>query len=133
MTSDKNDKEALIQYRIKQAKSAYEDVAFLIENGKLTIAVNRIYYGMFYILSALAMKYDFHTSKHQQLIGWFNKNFVKDGKVAPKYAKIISEAFESRSDSDYGVFVAFTKDDVLDMFTDMKDFITTIEQFILSE
>jgi len=76
MILDKKDKEALINYRIDQAKRACEDVNFLIENDKLTIAVNRIYYGMFYVLSALAEKYDFHTSKHLQLIGWFNKNFI---------------------------------------------------------
>jgi len=41
------------------------------------LAVNRIYYGLFYIITALSLKYEFSTSKHQQLIGWFNKTFIK--------------------------------------------------------
>jgi uncharacterized protein (UPF0332 family) len=133
MTLDKSDKETLIHYRIEQAKNACDDADFLIQNDRLTSAVNRIYYAMFYMLSALALKHDYHTSKHKQLLGWFNKNFVKDGTLAPQYAKIVTEAFESRSESDYGVFVKFTKDDVVDMFVDMKDFITTIEQCIFPE
>ncbi|GAK59237.1 hypothetical protein U27_06214 [Candidatus Vecturithrix granuli] len=84
------------------------------------------------MLSALAVQYDFHTSKHQQLIGWFNKNFVKEGKIAPKYTKIINDAYENRSSGDYGVFVSFAKDDVAEMLMDMKDFLTRIEQYILS-
>ena len=67
------EQKALIEHRISKAIAAIEDVDFLIRNRKFLLAVNRIYYGMFYILSALALKYDFSTSKHQQLIGWFNR------------------------------------------------------------
>jgi uncharacterized protein (UPF0332 family) len=94
------------------------------------MAVNRIYYGMFYILSALALKYKFKTSKHQGLIGWFNKNFLKDKKIDRKYGTIVRDAFNNRSDGDYGAFIKFVKADVLKSFDDMKDFISTIEKYI---
>lgn len=42
-------------------------------------AVNRIYYGISYILLALGLLYNFETSKQQQIIGWFNKKFIKEG------------------------------------------------------
>jgi len=62
-----NDRESLIEYRLNQAISK-----FLVDSEKLIIAVNRIYYGMYYALTALALKNKFETSKHGQLIGWFN-------------------------------------------------------------
>lgn len=93
----------------------------------------RIYYGMFYIVSALALKYKFKTSKHQQLIGWFNKSFIKEGIIEQKYNIILRKAFDSRSEGDYGVFIEFSKEEVLNMFKEMKDFISTIEKFIKSE
>jgi uncharacterized protein len=65
-----DEKNALIEHRIARATDAIEEVSFLIKNKKFLLAVNRIYYGMFYVLSALSLKYDFSTSKHQQLIGW---------------------------------------------------------------
>ena len=81
MTLHDEDRNALITYRIKKAEEAIEDVQFLLDNDKMNLAVNRIYYGMFYILTALALKNKFETSKHLQLIGWFNKNFVKENLI----------------------------------------------------
>ena len=87
------DRKALIEHRIAKADDAVRDVEFLIESKRPLLAVNRIYYGIFYIISALSLKKDFHTSKHQQLIGWFNKEFVASGRVDSRYGKIIHNAF----------------------------------------
>jgi len=67
-----NDRESLIEYRLNQAIETIELSKFLVDSEKLIIAVNRIYYGMYYALTALALKNKFETSKHGQLIGWFN-------------------------------------------------------------
>jgi uncharacterized protein (UPF0332 family) len=50
------DRPAIIEYRLQQAINTIELVKFLLNNDKLAIAINRIYYGMFYALSALALK-----------------------------------------------------------------------------
>ena len=73
MNPDNKDKSNLLKYRLQQAKDTIEVVDILIINKKYSAAVNRIYYGIFYSLLALALKFDFESSKHQQLIGWFNK------------------------------------------------------------
>ena len=52
------DRKVLIEYRYAQAKEAVRDVHKLIENDLLKVAVNRIYYGMFYSLTALSLKYN---------------------------------------------------------------------------
>jgi uncharacterized protein (UPF0332 family) len=84
-----NELEKLINYRKQQSFDTIKEVQFQIDNGYLTIAVNRIYYGMFYLLLALSLKHGIKTSKHQQLLGWFNKEFIKTGIVDNKYGKII--------------------------------------------
>jgi uncharacterized protein (UPF0332 family) len=73
---NKLDRDSLIKYRLQQAKDTIELSVFLLESNRLVVAVNRIYYGMYYALTALALKYKFETSKHGQLIGWYNKEFV---------------------------------------------------------
>ncbi|TVR75226.1 MAG: HEPN domain-containing protein [Marinilabiliales bacterium] len=85
---------------------------------------------MFYILLALALKHHFKTSKHQQLIGWFNKEFVKSGKVDTRLGSIIYKAFEDRTDSDYGIFIEFEKAEVQIKLEEMKEFISKIEELI---
>ncbi|MDO9614868.1 MAG: hypothetical protein Q7J86_10140 [Bacteroidota bacterium] len=64
------------------------------------------------------------------MMGWFNQNFVKPGLIEIKYGKILREAFKNRSDGDYAPFILFEKDDVLDMQSDMIDFIERIKSFL---
>ncbi|CAN2039114.1 HEPN domain-containing protein [Candidatus Magnetomoraceae bacterium gMMP-15] len=130
---EKDKREALIQYRITQAKETISEVKLLFEHTKYRAAVNRIYYGVFYTLLALGNKYHFTTSKHGQLIGWFNKNFIKEGIFDRKYGKILRQAFKNRTQGDYDAFINFSKNDVLKQFEDMKDFISTVENHILKE
>ncbi len=128
----KGNKEALIQYRIEQANSSIETVQLLITNKKYNSAINRIYYGMLYMLLAVAVEEDFETSKHQQLIGWFNKTFIKEGRLPKRFGKMVSQTFKSRQVSDYEAFVIFEKEEVLQLFTDMKDFIFALEDYLKS-
>lgn len=120
----------LIKYRTEQAMDTIETVELLIENKKYNTAVNRMYYGMFYMLLAIAAKEGFQTSKHHQLIGWFNKTFVKEGILPKETGKMISTVFKSRQISDYEAFVKFEKDEVLQLFRDMKKFIKVVNQYL---
>ncbi len=60
---DEKDRDALVEYRLQQAFETIELARFLVKNQKLVIAVNRIYYGMYYSLTALALATGFETSK----------------------------------------------------------------------
>ena len=60
---DENDRDTLVGYRLQQALETIELAKFLVENQKFVIAINRIYYGMYYALTALALKNSFETSK----------------------------------------------------------------------
>jgi hypothetical protein len=125
-----SDREILIQYRIDQADQTIGEVSKLIEMDLLNVAVNRIYYGIFYSLTALALRFEFSSSKHGQLIGWFNQTFIKTQKIEVKYGKIIRDAFKNRSDGDYAPFISFSKDDVQDMQEDMINFIERINSYL---
>lgn len=130
MTISDEDRKIMIKYRTEQAEEAIKEVEILLQNGLLKLAVNRIYYGMFYILNALALEHQFKTSKHHQLIGWFNKTFIKEKKIATKYGDIIRRAFSSRTDSDYSISAKFEKLEVENLYEEMKDFISTVKNLI---
>jgi uncharacterized protein (UPF0332 family) len=130
MSLEDNERTELIKYRLDEAKETIADVQLLIENDRLRAAVNRIYYGMFYSLLALGLAFEFETSKHQQLLGWFNKNFIHEGLIDSRFGKIINKASNRRTKGDYESFVEFEKDIILEMFDEMKDFIIEIERFI---
>ena len=130
MSLEENERSELIKYRLDEAKDTIDDVQLLINNDRLRAAVNRIYYGMFYSLLALGLAYEFETSKHQQLLGWFNKNFIHSGLIDPKYGIILRKAANRRTKSDYESYVEYDKVVILEMFDEMKEFILEIEIFL---
>ena len=130
MSLDADERTELIRYRLEEAKETIADVQLLIENDRLRAAVNRIYYGMFYSLLALGLAYQFETSKHQQLLGWFNKNFIHEGLIDSKFGKIINKASNRRTQGDYESYVEFDKEVIFEMFGEMKEFIAEIERFL---
>jgi uncharacterized protein len=131
MTIKDDDREILIHHRINKAEALIEEVQSLIRNKHYVTAVNRIYYGMFYILSALALRNKFATAKHQQLIGWFNKNFIKEKIIDDKFGRIINTAYEMRIKGDYDDFIEYDLQIVENLYSDMKDFISQIKKLVI--
>ncbi len=130
MSIDNQDRLGLIQYRLAEAKDTQSDVELLISHDRLRAAINRIYYSMFYSLLALGLKYEFETSKHVQLIGWFNKTFIQSGLIEKNYGKIINKAFIRRTKGDYDSYIEFDMETVIEMYEEMKDFNSALERFI---
>lgn len=130
MSIEDQDRFDLIQYRLTEAKETQSDVELLISHDRFRAAINRIYYSMFYSLLALGLKYEYESSKHAQLIGWFNKVFINEGLIDSKYGKIINKAFNRRTKGDYDSYIEFDKETVVEMYEEMKDFNLEIELFI---
>ncbi|MBI5727479.1 MAG: HEPN domain-containing protein [Ignavibacteriales bacterium] len=127
---DREEKKILIANRVEQSSIALSDAEFLLGGKRLSSAVNRMYYAVFYILSAIAIKENYSTSKHAQLIGWFNKAFVHSGKVDNKYGKLIYKIFENREKSDYDFLFSMTKEQVESSIIEIKGLIDMLKKFL---
>ena len=130
MTLSHEDRGELSRNYLANSQETIKTVDFLIENGEFSLAMNRIYYGIFYALCALAVQNGFQTSKHTQLIGWFNRNFVKTGRADPQYGRFIRKAFENRMEADYNVFASFEKQEVETAFNEMRQVIIRISEML---
>ena len=108
---------------IEQSIATLDDSKFLIENKKYSIAVNRLYYSIFYVLTALSIKFQYKTSKHIQLIGWFNKNFINEGKINKEYWKFVHKIFDLRTKADYDFYTRFEENEVKLFINDIIKFI----------
>ena len=78
----------------------------------------------------LALQEDFATSKHSTLLGWFNKSFIKTGKLEIKIGKIYTNTFLKRQEGDYDDFVFFEKEEVETNFKNMLEVINEIKKLI---
>ncbi|MEA2096023.1 MAG: HEPN domain-containing protein [Candidatus Cloacimonadota bacterium] len=133
MTLSEMNRKDLIIHNTEKAFSTQREVEFLIKNKYYSLALNRIYYGMFYIISAIAIKNGFSTSNHSQIIGWFNKNYVKEKKVDRKIGRMIYRAFEQRMKSDYNILHKFTLEDAKIGLSNLKEVIQSINELLNNE
>ena len=97
--------EELIKLKIEKSLQTLGEVDSHIENGFLSTAMNRIYYAGFYIVSALALLDGFSTSKHRQLIGYFNREYIQSEKLDRSLGFTFQESYQKRIIVDYHDFV----------------------------
>ena len=107
-----NQKNELLTYRRKRAQETLQDAKILYRENSLYSAVNRIYYSLFYEVSALLAAFDLASAKHSGVRAIFNEHFVKTGKGSVETGKFYSVMFDFRQKSDYGDFVHFEHDKV---------------------
>lgn len=123
-------KDELIRYRIERCNETIIETEEAIRNNHFHLAVNRIYYAIFYAISALAIKDDFSTSKHHQLLGWFNKQYVSTNIISKDLGKIYRDAFTNRMLGDYDDFIEFEEAKIRNNFNKAKSFINEIKALL---
>lgn len=121
---------SVIKYRREKAFSTLTEVQKLLEANMLNLAINRVYYAGFYIVSALSLIDNFSTSKHKQLIGYFNKNYIHSGLIDLEKGDILNIAYRKRTSIDYHDFTTVTKNEVLKYYEQMKIFVNEVDQLI---
>jgi len=122
--------QSIIPLRIEQAEKTIEVVQQCLSQNMRALAANRIYYGMFYAMLALAAFREYKTSKHLQIIGWFNKNFVHTQIFPIHFGQMVKQAYDARSNADYELDMVPTDEELAAMLSDMKLFISTIRTWL---
>ena len=126
-----HDNEILVGNWIVKSRETLQSAEKNIEINELATAQNRLYYAVFYAVSALAQKNNFATSKHSQLKGWFSREFIKTNRLDKKYGKLYFKLFESRQKSDYTFTYKPNEENLLINLGLAKEFIEEIEKEVL--
>jgi len=124
------DKLEMIKYRRHKSYETLDEVSKILDLELIPLAMNRVYYAGFYIISALSLIDNFSTSKHMQLIGYFNKNYVSTGKIKLEIGNILGITFSKRNSVDYHDFTLITKSEVIQYFELMKKFVAEVDSLI---
>jgi len=117
-----------IQYCFERARRALDDAKTLFEKNSREGAMNRIYYAMFYAVSALALATGYSTSKHSSLLGWFNKTMIHTGLLPESEGLLFRKSFESRLQGDYGDQIQLDFDTVKELLLKTEPFIDTLRR-----
>jgi uncharacterized protein (UPF0332 family) len=127
------DTQALIAYRMEKSIEAIKAAEIMLENNMLTFAMNRIYYSMFYAVQGLLASDGVSFSKHGQVKGYFNREWIKSGKISMTLGQLYNKAFEYRQKFDYVDFAAPNRDMVAEYTQKANDFYKEIDTFLRNE
>lgn len=123
----------LICYRRAKARETLDDAKLLANADRLSSAVNRIYYALFYEVNALLVLKSLSSAKHSGVVALFNEHFVKTKIISLEEGRFYSRMFEFRQKSDYADFVSFEKSKVFEWLAGAEQFIREVEAVIDGE
>ena len=118
----------LIVYRRGKADQTLKTALLLYEAGDLDASVNRIYYAMFYEVTALLMTKNLTPSKHRGAMALFAEHFVRTGLVDIKWGKFYSKMFGHRTEADYRDHITFERNVVVAWIDQALEFIQNLEK-----
>ena len=125
-------RKALIEYRLTQARDSIREADVLNQSGMSRRSVmNRLYYAMFYAVLALLQEKEMGTSKHSGAIALFDREYVKTGQFPKEISKTLHRAFELRQKGDYMEETEVTVNDVAEIRPVAEQFVECAERFLL--
>lgn len=94
-------------------------------------ASSRAYYAAFSAVSALLLSKGLAFSSHGQVIGAFNREYVKTGIFPAEFAGVLQELFEARQLSDYDPLPAISLEDAQSHIASAEKMVESISTFLV--
>ena len=117
----------IVNYRIENAENTLKEVLAHCDNGYYNTAVNRLYYACYYAATALLIANNIETKSHDGVRQMLGKEFVLTGKIPIELGRFYSVAFSKRSAGDYEDFITHTRDTVMELYPQAKEFVNTVK------
>jgi uncharacterized protein (UPF0332 family) len=95
---------------LEKAESKLKTARIDFDNGQYDDAISRAYYAVFHAISAALLSRQLVFSSHSQVVGAFNKEFVKAGIVPKEFTAIIQRLFADRQTGDYDIIDVIDKE-----------------------
>lgn len=127
MSLSQEERNAIVAYRTEKARMALDEIKKVMPLEVWGIIANRMYYALYYAVSALLTK-DSHTvNTHKGALSLVNQYYVKTDILTKEDGHLFGQVFAFRQGSDYDDFIDATKEDVERLFPKVE---TLVEKII---
>lgn len=92
--------------------------------------MNRSYYAIFHAIRSLLALDEIDFKKHSGVMGYFQQEYVKTGKIAKEYSTILTSASMKRNESDYSDFFSATKEEAEEQLENARRFLEMITEYL---
>ncbi|MBW1949837.1 MAG: HEPN domain-containing protein [Deltaproteobacteria bacterium] len=124
-------KEAIVRYWFEKARESLESARDEYRSGRLSFAMNRIYYACFYALTGVFQDRNKTFKKHKGLRSALHRDLVKGGIIDAQWGKFFDEVFESRQRGDYMPIAVFESAQVEESLEEARQFLNEMEKLIV--
>ncbi|GAB6393905.1 MAG: antitoxin [Bacteroidales bacterium] len=132
MTLTAEERNAIVSYRILKAKETFGEVESLCSSGFWDNAGSRLYYSLYYMVSALLVRHGYIAHTHRGTRNLLALHFVKTGILEEEELKLYSKLFDYRVKGDYEDFFDLEGEDILPLIEPAKELLFKIERLISS-
>ncbi|MCD8371605.1 MAG: HEPN domain-containing protein [Clostridiales bacterium] len=123
----------LSYYRMQRAEEMLTASEDNLRVKQYRTSLNRSYYAVFHAMRAVNVLDGFDSSKHSGVIGYFNKTFLKEGKLDRDLYKIIKDTSYLREKSDYDDFYLVSRQETETQLEQAKKFVSAVGEYLKSE
>jgi uncharacterized protein (UPF0332 family) len=110
---------------LEAARREYEAEAY-------SFVVNRIYYSVFYAVSAALLDRQLSFAKHSGVRAAFHQHIIKEALLDVEWGKYYDRLFEDRQEGDNLAFVSFDQDYVKAQLANPEQFLSVLKLLITS-
>jgi uncharacterized protein (UPF0332 family) len=121
-------RELLAKSWMEKADSALQDARLLMENGRFSSCVNRLYYSVFFAACAVLASRGESYSRHSAVRSSIHRDFVNTGLLSKEQGRIYDILLSRREQSDYQPSATFTADEVSDYLHRAAEMIDSLKK-----
>jgi uncharacterized protein (UPF0332 family) len=120
----------LIEVRLDRAREDIETARELFNLGRYRAVVNRSYYAIFSVTTALLLTQRIERSKHAGVESAFIQNFIKTGIIETEYGKSYDYIRKKREESDYSARITIDKETAEKVVDNAEKFIVHLAEYL---
>ena len=127
--SSEGSKAAAVRYWWDKAHESLQAAHRELAADAYTFAINRVYYALFYAVSALLLEEGRRFSKHSGVRAAFNRDLVKPGRLSRKHGELYNQLFRNRQEGDYIEFTVFGAPYVQEKIVACEEFLWLFDHY----
>ena len=130
MSLSKEERKAIVEFRIEKAIRAFNEAKGVIKLGYWETIANRLYYAAYNAVSALLIANGDTAQTHSGVIHLFGLRFIKTGVLSSDMGKLFHSLFTMRQTGDYDDWKVVTEADIMPLVSTVEVFLDTLEGVI---
>jgi len=120
------DKVSVANYRIERAFATLDEARLVANMSRWNLAANRLYYSLYYAISALLLSDGIPSHTHKGTITQVNLYYIKTGKLTTEEGKLIRQLFLMRNEADYEDFIFVTEEQIADLIPKVQSLLNKL-------